>query len=70
MAYEMSALQQVQEFLSRRPGESWCTDCLERELRRGIHTTPVQLEGDPSFRRHHASCVACGRMRLTLKYTA
>lgn len=69
MAYPMSALKQVQEFLRKRPGEPWCTDCLERALNRGIHAAPVLLEGYPRFRRQHTSCVACGLVRLTVRYT-
>jgi hypothetical protein len=70
MAYEMSALQQVQNFLLARPDQPWCSPCLERELGRRVHASPVLLEGYPRFRRTYEPCAGCGQVRLTAKYTA
>lgn len=65
----MSAVRQVQEFLRTRLGEPWCKECLERELGRRVHATPVLLEGYRGFRREDAPCIVCGRVRLIVKYT-
>jgi hypothetical protein len=70
MKYPISALQLIAEFLRRRHGESWCNDCLERQIGRSVHTAPVQLEGSPGFRRVDAACVGCGKIRLILRYVA